>query len=100
MGGTGSSQLAVIPGCAAWRRPGIHTPGRGYGFRARSLRSRPGMTKADLQIQRLAAAENAAFVERDARRSLAATPSVPTVAAAVEARMRARPTNQMRPKIN
>src|SRR5450432_2224017 len=25
----------VIPGCAAWRRPGIHTPGRGYGFRAR-----------------------------------------------------------------
>ena len=24
----------VIPGCASWRRPGIHTPGRGYGFRA------------------------------------------------------------------
>src|SRR6266571_1827576 len=26
------------------RRPGIHTPGGGYGFRARSLCSRPGMT--------------------------------------------------------
>jgi hypothetical protein len=24
----------VIPGCAAWRRPGIHTHDRGYGFRA------------------------------------------------------------------
>src|SRR5712691_4125840 len=34
----------VIPGYATWRRPGIHTPCRGYGFRARSLRSRPGMT--------------------------------------------------------
>src|ERR1700716_370165 len=34
----------VIPGCATWRRPGIHTHDRGYGFRARSLRSRPGMT--------------------------------------------------------
>jgi len=30
-------------GCAAWRRPGIHTHGRGYGFRARSFHSRPGM---------------------------------------------------------
>src|ERR1700731_164369 len=27
------------------RRPGIHTPDRGYGFRARSLHSRPGTTK-------------------------------------------------------
>src|SRR5437764_13444823 len=27
-----------------WRGPGIHTPDRGYGFRARSLRSRPGVT--------------------------------------------------------
>src|SRR5258707_6871194 len=34
----------VIPGCASWRRPGIHTPDGGYGFRARSLGSRPGMT--------------------------------------------------------
>src|SRR5260370_5185330 len=54
----------VIPGCATdlgftrvrqydcpsrqqptWmRRPGIHTPGRGYGFWARSFHSRPGMT--------------------------------------------------------
>src|SRR5882724_6340737 len=34
----------VIPGCASWRRPGIHTPDRGYGFRARSRCSRPGMT--------------------------------------------------------
>src|SRR6185312_14839211 len=37
----------VIPGCASWPRPGIHTPDRGYGFRARSasLRvARPGMT--------------------------------------------------------
>src|ERR1700691_5644777 len=29
--------------CAIAHR-GIHTPRRGYGFRARSLRSRPGMT--------------------------------------------------------
>src|ERR1700676_3171387 len=46
-----STTTAVIPrcaiahrGCAPWRRPGIHTPDRGYGFRARSLRSRRGMT--------------------------------------------------------
>src|SRR4030088_2122661 len=31
-------------GCASWRRPGIHTPDRGYGFRAPSPCSRPGMT--------------------------------------------------------
>jgi hypothetical protein len=24
----------VIPGRASWREPGIHTPDRGYGFRA------------------------------------------------------------------
>src|SRR6266404_4869661 len=41
---TGFNLSTVIPGCATWRRPGIHTPGRGYGFRARSLCSRPGMT--------------------------------------------------------
>src|SRR6202171_6330308 len=35
----------VIPGCAIWRRPGIHNHDREYGFRARSLRSRPGMTR-------------------------------------------------------
>src|ERR1700733_565552 len=35
---------SVIPGCASWRRPGIHTPRRGYGSRAGALRSRPGMT--------------------------------------------------------
>src|SRR6266849_1285739 len=29
--------VTVIPGCATWRRPGIHTPCRGYGFRARSF---------------------------------------------------------------
>src|SRR5882724_11414064 len=29
----------VIPGCAARRRPGIHTPCRGYGFRARASRA-------------------------------------------------------------
>src|SRR5260370_17780331 len=34
----------AIPGCATWRRPGIHTPDGGYGFRVRSLCSRPGMT--------------------------------------------------------
>src|ERR1700682_5440926 len=34
----------VIPGCATWRRPGIHTHDRGYGFRVLSLHSRPGMT--------------------------------------------------------
>src|SRR5882724_10246954 len=28
-------KFLVIPGCATWRRPGIHTLGRGYGFRAR-----------------------------------------------------------------
>src|SRR5207247_6962646 len=33
-----------VPGCASWRRPGIHTHDGGYGFRARSLCSRPGMT--------------------------------------------------------
>src|SRR3954453_11810947 len=32
----------VIPGCASWRRPESITPNRGYGFRALSLRSRPG----------------------------------------------------------
>jgi hypothetical protein len=30
-------------GCATWRRPAIHTPGGGDGFRARA-RARPGMT--------------------------------------------------------
>jgi hypothetical protein len=29
----------VIPGCATWRRPGIHTPRGGYGFRARASRA-------------------------------------------------------------
>ncbi len=29
----------VIPGCASWRRPGIHIPCRGYGFRARASRA-------------------------------------------------------------
>ena len=37
--------ILVIPGCASWRRPGIHTPDRGNGFRARSFHSRPGMTR-------------------------------------------------------
>src|SRR3954464_11762507 len=27
----------VIPGCAPWRRPGIHTHDGGYGFRARDF---------------------------------------------------------------
>src|SRR6266581_7856759 len=40
----GDLRQVVIPGCASWRRPGIHTPDRGYGFRARSRCSRPGMT--------------------------------------------------------
>src|SRR5258708_1218594 len=37
-------------GCASWRRPGIHTPGGGYGFPDAQLRivararARPGMT--------------------------------------------------------
>jgi hypothetical protein len=26
----------VVGGCAFWRRPGIHTPDGGYGFRARA----------------------------------------------------------------
>src|SRR5437879_6488540 len=39
------------------RRPGIHTPDGGYGFRARSLRSRPGMT---LRLNQPAAVGDAA----------------------------------------
>src|SRR5205823_5651865 len=35
-------RLIVIPGCTAWRRPGI--PDRGYGLRVRAC-ARPGMTK-------------------------------------------------------
>ena len=31
----GASLDIVIPGCAERRRPGIHTPDGGYGFRAR-----------------------------------------------------------------
>src|SRR5437762_2549382 len=27
-----ATNTTVIPGCATWRRPGIHTPDRGYGF--------------------------------------------------------------------
>src|ERR1700687_52825 len=42
--GIGPADSSVIPGCASWRRPGIHTPDGGYGFRARSFCSRPGMT--------------------------------------------------------
>src|SRR6202140_5495533 len=37
---------SVIPGCATWRRPGIHTPDGGYRYRARSLCSRPGKREA------------------------------------------------------
>jgi hypothetical protein len=48
--------IVVIPGCASWRRPAIHTHDGGYGFRARSLgdkidvvnfaqSARPGMTR-------------------------------------------------------
>src|SRR6266576_2521330 len=32
------------------RRPGIHTPRGGYGFRARSFHSRPGMTAFYLSV--------------------------------------------------
>src|SRR6478609_4704613 len=39
-----ATSTIVIPGCATWRRPGIHTPDGCYGFRARSFHSRPGMT--------------------------------------------------------
>src|SRR5712672_1531671 len=31
--------LLVIPGCATWRRPGIHNHDREYGFRARASRA-------------------------------------------------------------
>ncbi len=40
-----SSADAVIPE-AAKRLSGIHNHRQGYGFRARALRSRPGMTLA------------------------------------------------------
>src|SRR6266480_6741168 len=40
----GRGFLPVIPGSAVGRGPGIHTPDHGYGFRVRSLCSRPGMT--------------------------------------------------------
>jgi hypothetical protein len=33
------SAASVIPGCTTWRRPGIHTADRGYGFRARRFAS-------------------------------------------------------------
>jgi len=36
-----SRNAFVIPGRAAWRGPGIHTFGGGYGFRVRSFHSRP-----------------------------------------------------------
>src|SRR5882724_11957537 len=61
-------------------------------------RDKPGHD-GDLEIPRLAAAEDAVFVEAT-RRSLAAKSSIPTVAA-VEARMHARaPPDRVRPKIN
>src|ERR1700716_4160346 len=42
----------VIPGCAAWRRPGIHTPDRGYGFRAREfVAPRNDETDGDLSLR-------------------------------------------------
>jgi hypothetical protein len=34
----------VIPGCASWRRPGIHTHDGGYGFRARTIGPRSART--------------------------------------------------------
>jgi hypothetical protein len=33
---TGFPFSFVIPGRAAWREPGIHTPAGGYGFQARA----------------------------------------------------------------
>jgi len=39
LGGEPHRNSTVIPGCATWRRPGIHTPCRGYGFRARASRA-------------------------------------------------------------
>ena len=36
---SGTSSPFVIPGCASWRRPGIHTHYRGYRFRARASRA-------------------------------------------------------------
>src|SRR5437762_9336510 len=50
----------VIPGCATWRRPGIHTPDCGYGFRARSFHSRPGMT-APARVGRVRTASSRAL---------------------------------------
>src|SRR5712671_6476473 len=59
MGGTGSSYEYVIPGRAIARTRNLEIPGL-------VLADHPGMTKADLQIQRLVAAEDAVFVEGDA----------------------------------
>src|SRR3982074_757429 len=42
----------VIPGCATWRRPGIHTHDRGYGFRALAF-ARPGTTASFKSPRRL-----------------------------------------------
>jgi hypothetical protein len=32
-----NESIRVIPGRAIWRAPGIHTPGRGHGFRVRDF---------------------------------------------------------------
>src|SRR5271168_4834132 len=40
----------IIPGCASWRRPGIHNHDRAYGFWARAF-ARPGMTDRELALR-------------------------------------------------
>src|SRR6266478_3473704 len=67
-------------GCATRRRPGIHTPDRGYGFRARA---RPGMTALDgLSRKWLALLAAALLALASAQPSLAADePDAPKGAA-------------------
>src|SRR6266436_3773643 len=59
MGGTGSSYDYVIPGRAIARTRNLEIPGL-------VLADHPGMTKADLHIQRLILPEDAVLVEGDA----------------------------------
>jgi hypothetical protein len=76
----GAGPSVVIPGCATWRRPGIHNHHREYGFRARAP-ARPGMTTV---------ACNFAFPRRDAP-GFCWKPCPPEIRGRRECRVRAAP---------